>query len=60
MEGMKCPNCSADLVLLGEGGYGRCTNDQCRIKVKIDQCDVPSCDDLALEEETNDEHEMKD
>ena len=59
MDGMKCPECNAVMVLLGEGGYGECTNDECRLKVKVDGCKVPDCDDLALQE-ANGNHEMKD
>lgn len=60
MVELKCPECSSVLVLLGEGGYGECSNDECRLKVKTDQCNIPDCDELALEKEKKSKYEMKD
>jgi len=60
MVELKCPKCSSVLVLLGEGGYGECTNDQCKIKYKVGQCDVPDCDEVTLDEINSNKYEMKD
>jgi len=44
-----CPTCNSVMTFFGEGGYGRCTNDNCRFEVKTDECDSPGCDDFNLE-----------
>ncbi len=48
------------MILLGEGGYGVCSNDQCKIKRKLASCDIPDCDEVFTSQEKEDKHEMKD
>lgn len=60
MSDIKCPECNSTMILLGEGGYGVCANDQCKIKRKLASCDIPDCDEVFSSQEKEDKHEMKD
>jgi hypothetical protein len=60
MSEKKCPICNSIIVFLGEGSYGKCSNDECKFTTKKEGCDVPDCDDMALEEEKKDLTKMED
>lgn len=51
-----CPVCHETHVLLGEGGYGKCKNDQFIYEEKIQGCNTISCDEYRLIKEEEDIH----
>lgn len=47
----KCPLCHSVVMYYGEGGYGKCTNNNCTFDQKIDGCDIRHCEEIHLNEE---------
>lgn len=60
MKEHKCPKCNSVIVFPGEGGFGVCSNDECKFETKVNECDVPDCDEMALEKEKEDWTKMED
>lgn len=45
-----CPLCHSVVTYYGEGGYGKCTNNNCTFEQKIEGCDTQPCEDTNLKE----------
>jgi len=48
-----CPICHSVVSYYGEGGYGKCSNNQCTFELKIEGCDTEPCDALGSKEKKN-------
>ncbi|MCT4585248.1 MAG: hypothetical protein N4A54_10015 [Peptostreptococcaceae bacterium] len=60
MKKKLCPSCKEEIMLMGEGGYGICKNDECDIfNVKLEYKDLISCEQEKLKEEDH-EYSMED
>ncbi|MBI9010900.1 MAG: hypothetical protein JEZ08_01620 [Clostridiales bacterium] len=46
----KCPLCHSAVTYYGEGGYGKCTDNNCTFEQKIEDCDTEPCKSIDLEE----------
>ncbi|WXR61557.1 hypothetical protein WG909_14805 [Peptostreptococcaceae bacterium AGR-M142] len=51
MKKKLCPSCKEETMLIGEGGFGICKNDECDIfNVKVECKDLISCEEQKLKE----------
>jgi len=44
-----CPKCHKLVRFIGEGGYGKCTNDECKFEMKLEECHTKDCDEFMLD-----------
>lgn len=47
-----CPKCKSSVIFFGEGGYGVCSNNECKFEVSMEECkQIKSCMEMEFEEE---------